>query len=92
MLPFLDRVFLGANGDEGVLHISQSSRITGTSPSDCLVSYPGHSLLGPYPSAEVQSVYFTAPVDWAMLFVLILNIFLMMRSPLGIMARQRRLS
>ena len=31
-----------SNGNEGVLHIPQSSSITGTSPSDCLVSYPGH--------------------------------------------------
>ncbi len=35
-----------------------------TSPSDCLVSYLGHSLGGSYPSAEVQSVYSTAPADW----------------------------
>ena len=34
----------GSNGNEGVLCIPQSSNITGTSPSDCLVSYPGHSL------------------------------------------------
>ena len=34
----------GRNGNEGVLHIPQSSSITGTSPSDCLVSYPGHLL------------------------------------------------
>ena len=33
----------GSNGNEGVLHIPQSPSITGTSPSDCLVSYPGHS-------------------------------------------------
>ena len=32
----------GSNGSEVVLHIPQSSSITGTSPSDCLVSYPGH--------------------------------------------------
>ena len=52
----------GSNGIEGVLH---SPQITGTSPSDCLVSYPGHSLGGSYPSAEVQSVYSTIPTDWA---------------------------
>ena len=34
----------GNNGNEGVLCIPQSSSITGTSPSDCLVSYPGHLL------------------------------------------------
>ena len=34
----------GSDDNEGVLHIPQSSMITGTSPSDCLVSYLGHSL------------------------------------------------
>ena len=33
----------GSNGNEGILHILQSSR-TGVSPLDGLVSYPGHSL------------------------------------------------
>ena len=32
------------DGNEGVLRISQRSCITGSSPSDCLVSCPGHSL------------------------------------------------
>ena len=36
----------GSDGNEGVLHIPQSSSTAGTSPSDCLVSYPGHSLGG----------------------------------------------
>ena len=50
----------GSNGSDGVL------RITGASPSDDLISYPGHSLLGvSYPSAEMQSVYSPAPADWA---------------------------
>ena len=35
----------GSDGNEGVLCIPQSSSIAGTSPSDCLVSYQGHSLL-----------------------------------------------
>ena len=34
----------GSNGNEGVLRIPQSSNTAGTSPSDCLVLYPGHSL------------------------------------------------
>ena len=34
----------GSNGNEGVLHISQRSRITGASSSHGLVSYPGNSL------------------------------------------------
>ena len=33
-----------SNGNEGVLHIPQSSSITGTLPSDGLMSYAGHSL------------------------------------------------
>ena len=35
-----------------------------TSPSDCLMSYTGHSLRGSYPSADVQSVYSAAPTNW----------------------------
>ena len=54
----------GNDDNEGVLHIPQRFIITGTSPSDCLVSYLGH-FLGRYfyPSAEKQSVYSTAPAD-----------------------------
>ena len=54
-----------SNGNEGVLCIPPNSSITGTLPSDCLVSYPGCSLVGSYNSAEVQSVYSTAPANWA---------------------------
>ena len=36
----------GSGGNEGVLHLLQSSCITGALPSDCLVSYPGHSFGG----------------------------------------------
>ena len=44
----------GSDGNEVVPCISQSSSIIWTSPADCLVSYPGHSLGGgSYPSAEV---------------------------------------
>ena len=43
----------GSDGNEGGLRISQSSRIAGTSPTDCLVSYPRHFM------------YSTAPADWA---------------------------
>ena len=55
----------GRDGNEVVLRIPQIPNITGTSPSDCLVSKPGYSLRGSYPSAEMQSVYSTAPADWA---------------------------
>ena len=73
----IERTLLGAttlgqsgpesDGNEGVLHIPQSSCITGASPSDCLVSYLGHSLEEFYPTAEMQSVYSTAPLPavWA---------------------------
>ena len=36
----------GTNDNEWVLSIPKSSCITGTSPSDFLVSYPGHWLVG----------------------------------------------
>ena len=42
--PTNDHSGPGSNGNEEVLHIPQNSGITGTLPSDCLVSYPGHSL------------------------------------------------
>ena len=64
----LDQRGPGSNGNEEVLHIPKSPNIAGTSPSDCLVSYPGHSLGESYPSAEEQSVYSTAPADWAIVF------------------------
>ena len=51
---------LGSDSNEGVLRITQSSSITEATPSDCLVSYTGHSLGESYPSAETQSVYFAA--------------------------------
>ena len=34
----------GSDSNEGVLRIPKSFSITATSPSDCLGSYPGHSL------------------------------------------------
>ena len=39
------KYFLGSNGNEGVLCIPQSSSNTRTSPSDYLMSYPGHLLV-----------------------------------------------
>ena len=52
-----------SNGKEGVLHIPQS--LTKASPSDCLMSYPGHSLRESYSSEEMQLMYSTAPANWA---------------------------
>ena len=55
----------GSTGNEGVLRIPQSSSITGASPTDYLVSYPGYLLVESYPSAEMQLLYSIAPADWA---------------------------
>ena len=52
----------GSDGNKEVLCIHQSSSISWASPSDCLVSYPGH-LGESYPSAEMQLVYFATPAD-----------------------------
>ena len=41
----------GSDDNEGALRIPQSSSITGTSPSNCLVLYPEHSL-GSFTSLE----------------------------------------
>ena len=54
-----------SDSNEGVLSISQSSSITGASPSDSLVSYKVHSLGESYPLSEMQSVYSAAQADWA---------------------------
>ena len=51
----------GSGGNEGVPRIPQSCSITGTSPSDCSVSYQDTRCRVSYPSAEKQSVYSTAP-------------------------------
>ena len=55
----------GSDGNKGVLRIFQSSSISEASLSDCLVSYPEHRFEEFYPSAEMQSVYFTVTVFWA---------------------------
>ena len=55
----------GSDGDKVVLLIPPNSCITGGSPSDCLLSYPGHSLGESYPSAKLQSVNSAASSDWA---------------------------
>ena len=55
----------GKDCNERVLRIHQSSSITRTSPWDCLVSYPEHSLGEYYLSAEKQSVYSAAPANKA---------------------------
>ena len=47
----------GSKGNKGILCIPQSSSITGASPSDYLVPYPGYWLSESYPFVEMQSVY-----------------------------------
>ena len=54
-----------SDGNKRILRIPQSFSITVASPSDCFVSYPGHSLGESYLSAEMQSVYPAALADWA---------------------------
>ena len=50
----------GSNDNEEVFHIPRNR----ASQSDCLVSYPRHSLeVGSYSSARMQSVYSTGPAD-----------------------------
>ena len=49
------------NGNERVLYIPQSFSITGTSPSDCLVSYPGYTLVGVLPLYREAVVVFYSP-------------------------------
>ena len=53
----------GRNGNAEVLYIHQISR-AGVLPSNCLMSYPTHLLGGGSDhSAEMQSVYSTAPAN-----------------------------
>ena len=54
----------GSDGNQELLCITKSSSITGASPPNCLVSYPGHSLRESCPYAEKQLVYSTALADW----------------------------
>ena len=57
----------GNNGNEGVLRILQSSNITGTLPSDCLMSYPGHLLGGGglNPLQRSSQCILQPQADWA---------------------------
>ena len=53
----------GSDSNGGVLRIPLRSSITWTSPSDSLVLYPEHSLVGGYPASGAPLVYSTAPTD-----------------------------
>ena len=54
-----------SDSNEGVLNIPQGSSITGTSPPDCLMSYPGNSLGGDLIPRK-RCNRFIAPADWAL--------------------------
>ena len=54
----------GSDCNDGVLLIPQSSSVTGTLPSDCLVSVPEHFLRESFSSAEMLPLYSTAPANW----------------------------
>ena len=54
----------GSDAIEGALCIPQSSSIIGTTTSDYLVSYAGHSLGESYLSAEMQSLDSSTPADY----------------------------
>ena len=63
------QIEFGSDDNKGVLCIPYSSSITGTSPSDCVVSYLGHSLAEFSLSAEMQSVYSAASAHWANIYI-----------------------
>ena len=71
MLPFSVRVDLGAMAIKGysILRIPQGSNITRISSSDSLVPYRGCSLAWSYPPGEMQPVYSTAAVNWAVVLI-----------------------
>ena len=63
----------GIDGNKGVFSIPKNFISTEASPSDCLMSYPGHSFGEgvSYPSAEMQSAYSTALADWTLIGVVV---------------------
>ena len=67
VLPLRDQSGPGSDGNKGYFRIPQSSSIAGTSPSNYLVSYTGHSFGGGglTPLQRSSRVYSTAPADWA---------------------------
>ena len=59
------------SSNKDVFFILQSSNITGSLLSDCLMSYTEHSLGwgGSYLLIEMMPVYFTAQADWSKIIV-----------------------
>ena len=54
---------IGNDGKKGLLRIPQSF-----SNSDCLVSYPGHTMREFYRAPGMQSAYSATPIDWAIAY------------------------
>ena len=65
MLPLWGRVDLGAMTMKSYTAFPKNPSITEALQSDCLISYPGHSLGESNSSAEMKSAYFTVLADWA---------------------------
>ena len=63
MLPLRARVDLRAMAMKEYTAFPKAPASLEPTPSDCLVSYPEHSLGESYPSSEMLSVYSTVPVD-----------------------------
>ena len=61
VLPLWGQSGPGSDSNEGVLRIPQNSSIAEISPSDCLVSYPGHSLGGVVPLCREAVGVFYSP-------------------------------
>ncbi len=73
----------GSDGNEDILRIPQSSSITGTSLSDCLVSYTGHSLVGVLLLCrEAVGVFYSLPcrLGWPTRAEGVLNTYICMFS------------
>ena len=74
----------GSDSNEGVLYIPQSSSITGTTLSDCLMSYEGHSLRGGVlPLCKDAIGVFYSP-SWLGSLVIEFSLFLDFVQPGGI--------
>ena len=56
---------------KGMPRIPESPSITGTSPSDCLVSYPGHSLGVVLPLCRGEVSVFFSPNRLSKLFLVV---------------------
>ena len=77
-----------SDGNKNVLRIPQGWAVS--SLSDSLLSYLGNLLGESYPSAGVQTVYSTAPADWATR-ALVRGVLLLCREAVGVFYSTSRL-